>query len=79
MWEKRVPGEEGTIEVLRMKGLVWVERDNRKTVLQGVRELYDKQDGGIWGNDEERWSRLVFIGKNLDRHAMSRSFVKHCL
>lgn len=82
LWEKTIPGDDvkdRNMEVLRMKGMVWVDGSDRKIVLQGVRELYDKQDGGVWKDGEEKWSRMVFIGKNLDRQAMSKSFELNCL
>lgn len=57
-------------EIYRVKGLLYVMGSNKKHILQAVHELYDIFEGVPWGEDEERHSKLVFIGKNLDENAI---------
>ena len=81
LWEKILPFEDqkSDFEILRMKGIVSIENEPYKIVLQGVRELYDKQQGAKWDIGEEKWNRIVFIGKNLDRISFRRSFERSCI
>ncbi|KAI9354562.1 CobW/HypB/UreG, nucleotide-binding domain-containing protein [Zopfochytrium polystomum] len=65
LWEKSVPSPAGSeptasIEVLRLKALV--ECDGRRTVVQGVQELYDFHEAGPWAESE---GKLVLIGCKL--------------
>ena len=57
-------------EIYRVKGLLYVMGSNKKHILQAVHELYDIFEGIPWGEDEERHSKLVFIGKNLDENVI---------
>lgn len=45
-----------------MKALINAAGNDRKCVIQAVRELYDKQEGAMWGNDENRMNKIVVIG-----------------
>lgn len=62
-----------------MKAIVHELNNEYKIVLQGVRELYDKQQGAKWKVGEERWNRIVLIGKGLDRFVFRNSFEKCCI
>ncbi|KAJ3043223.1 hypothetical protein HDV00_005543 [Rhizophlyctis rosea] len=82
LWEKTLLGttaQEPELEVLRLKGLVNAKSSDRKLVVQGVRELYDKQEGGPWLPNEQRMTKMVLIGRNLENHPIERSFHAHCL
>jgi nitrile hydratase accessory protein len=57
-----------------MKGILNVGNARRRFVLQGVHMLLDGRPGAPWGLDEPRESHLVFIGKNLERDELERSF-----
>jgi G3E family GTPase len=61
-------------DLYRLKGILNVGDARRRFVLQGVHMLLDGRPGLAWRPDEERVSRLVFIGKNLDRDALTRAF-----
>ncbi|CAG9174398.1 GTP-binding protein [Cupriavidus respiraculi] len=53
-------------DVFRMKGIVAIEGDERRHVLQAVHRLMDFQPGAPWGG-EAAHSKFVFIGRHLDR------------
>ncbi|MCM3607723.1 CobW family GTP-binding protein [Cupriavidus pauculus] len=53
-------------DVFRMKGIVAVQDDTCRHVLQAVHRLMDFHRADPWGN-EPRESKFVFIGRNLDR------------
>ena len=60
-----------------MKGVLCVKGTNKRLVFQGVHMLFDAKFDREWGADA-RMNTLVFIGKNLDRAALTESF-KACL
>ncbi|TPX64003.1 hypothetical protein SpCBS45565_g06216 [Spizellomyces sp. 'palustris'] len=82
LWERTVPGRRkdaaGGMEILRFKALINATGNDRKCVVQAVRELYDKQEGAFWEQDEERINKVVLIGKNLDE-SFPQSFREQCL
>lgn len=45
-------------------------------VFQGVHMLFDGQPGSAWEAAEKKGSKLVFIGKNLDRVQLEEDFRK---
>lgn len=53
-------------DVFRMKGIVAVQDDDQRHVLQAVHRLMDFHPADAWG-DTPRESKFVFIGRNLDR------------
>jgi G3E family GTPase len=64
-------------DIFRMKGVFAVKENPNRTIFQGVHMLLDAQDGGPWG-ERKRKNSLVFIGRNLDREELNKSFRK-CL
>ncbi|PTY00099.1 GTP-binding protein [Opitutus sp. ER46] len=64
-------------DIYRMKGVLAVKGSNKRLVFQGVHMLFDATFDREWGN-EPRQNTLVFIGKNLDRTALTEAF-KACL
>jgi G3E family GTPase len=56
-------------DIFRMKGIFAVRGNPKELVFQGVHMLFESQDGRPWGR-AQRQSRLVFIGRNLDRAAI---------
>jgi G3E family GTPase len=60
-------------DLYRMKGVLNVKGSSKRLVFQGVHMLFDAKFDREWG-DEERVSTLVFIGKRLDRGALTRAF-----
>ncbi len=64
-------------DIYRMKGVLAVKGSNKRLVFQGVHMLFDAKFDREW-NGEPRQNTIVFIGKNLDRAALTEAF-KSCL
>jgi G3E family GTPase len=64
--------------IFRCKGILNVAGAPRRRVLQGVHMLMDSDWGNPWKPDEKRASKLVFIGRDLDREALRQGF-ESCL
>jgi G3E family GTPase len=60
-----------------MKGVLSVKGSGKRLVFQGVHMLFDAKFDREWGT-APRTNTLVFIGKNLDRAALTENF-KACL
>ena len=60
-------------DIYRMKGVLAVKGTNKRLVFQGVHMLFDAKFDREWGADP-RTNTLVFIGKNLDRAALTAAF-----
>jgi G3E family GTPase len=54
-------------DILRMKGVLNLKGEPRRYVFHGVHMVYDGQLERPWPADAPRRSRLVFIGRHLDR------------
>ena len=65
-------------DIYRMKGVLAVKGTNKRLVFQGVHMLFDAKFDREWAAGEARTNTLVFIGKNLDRTALTEAF-KACL
>ncbi|ACB75008.1 CobW family GTP-binding protein [Opitutus terrae] len=64
-------------DIYRMKGVLAVKGANKRLVFQGVHMLFDAKFDREWDGDA-RQNKLIFIGKNLDRAALTEAF-KSCL
>ncbi len=65
-------------DIYRMKGVLAVKGSAKRLVFQGVHMLFDAKFDREWKSGEPRTNTLVFIGKNLDRAALTEKF-KSCL
>ncbi|WVY92971.1 hypothetical protein V8G54_032059 [Vigna mungo] len=72
-------------DIYRMKGLLSVEGMNERFVFQaslnsftGVHDIFQGSPERLWGADEPRVNKIVFIGKNLDGKELEKGF-KACL
>ena len=65
-------------DIYRMKGVLAVKGSNKRLVFQGVHMLFDAKFDREWKSGEARSNTLVFIGKNLDRAALTEAF-KACM
>ncbi len=61
-------------ELLRTKGILSYRGDDRRFAFQAVHMIADGDFIGPWKEDEPRRSRLVFIGRNLNRPQLRRGF-----
>ena len=71
-WLQDLLARHGT-DILRTKGILSVAGDDRKLALQAVNMMLEGDFIGPWGKDQ-RISRLVFIGRNLDRGKLLTAF-----
>ena len=67
-WIEALVTERGD-DIFRMKGIVALERETRRYVLQGVHRITDLKPADAWGEDKPV-SKLVFIGRDLERAAL---------
>ncbi|KAK7310257.1 hypothetical protein RJT34_07658 [Clitoria ternatea] len=65
-------------DIYRMKGLLSVHGMNERFVFQGVHDIFQGSPERLWGPDEPRINKIVFIGKNLDAKELEKGF-KACL
>ena len=75
-WMRKLLRERG-VDIFRMKGIMSVKGKDEQLVMQGVHMLLDGALGRPW-NGAVRSNKLVFIGRNLDREALSSGF-RDCL
>ena len=73
-WLGRILRERG-VDIFRMKGVVSVRGDDWRHVFQGVHMLLDSRPDRLWGPDENRSSKIVFIGRNLDEAELRASLL----
>lgn len=66
----RVQGE----DLFRTKGILHVRGMKERFVIQAVHMMLDGGPDRPWAPDEPRKSRLVFIGRNLDRELLLAGF-----
>jgi len=62
-------------DIFRMKGILALRGADERFVFQGVHMLFDGQPGEPWRVGEARTNQLVFIGRNLDRDALTQGFL----
>jgi G3E family GTPase len=59
-------------DILRAKGILDVKGEDRRLVFQAVHMILDGEFQRAWKPDETRYSRMVFIGRNLDEAQLRR-------
>lgn len=64
LWEERSAQR---ADVFRVKALLWVAGSERKHVCQGVYDIYDVVEGAEWAEGETRCSKVVLIGRRLQK------------
>jgi len=75
-WVSKLLREQGT-DIFRMKGILNIKGAENRFVFQGVHMLFDGREDRPWGKSP-RGNDLVFIGRKLDREALTRGFTQ-CL
>ncbi len=64
-------------DVYRLKGVVAVEGDENRAVIQGIHRMYEVRSAHPWGRDT-RSNKIVFIGRDLDRDQLTQG-LRSCL
>ena len=57
-------------DLLRYKGILYIEGTDRKMITQGVHMLVAADLADPWGPDERPMTKIVFIGRNLPEEAI---------
>lgn len=73
-WVQRIITDDGA-NLYRYKGVISVKGKDEKFVFQGVGMMFKGDFAGQWKKGEERESRFVFIGKNLDAELYKGGFL----
>ena len=61
-------------DILRAKGIIDVEGETKRLVFQAVHMILEGELQRDWKDGEERYSRMVFIGRNLDEADLRKGF-----
>jgi G3E family GTPase len=61
-------------DILRAKGILDVKGEDRRLVFQAVHMIMEGDFQRPWKDGEPRYSRLVFIGRDLDESALRSGF-----
>ncbi|HWA79733.1 MAG TPA: GTP-binding protein [Acetobacteraceae bacterium] len=72
-WMSILLAEKGQ-DLLRTKGILHYAGEDRRFAFQAVHMIADGAFIGPWKEGEKRTSRLVFIGRNLNRPQLRRGF-----
>ncbi len=72
-WLNQITQERGP-DILRLKGIFAFPDEPKRFVVQGVHMILEGDTQRDWREGEERLSRLVFIGRNLDRTELESAF-----
>ncbi|AMM83664.1 GTP-binding protein [Martelella sp. AD-3] len=72
-WIQSVTQNQGP-NILRLKGILAFNKDDDRYVVQGVHMIIEGDHQRPWKDGEARESRLVFIGRDLDREKLEKSF-----
>jgi G3E family GTPase len=60
-------------DIMRMKGILNIKGAAERYVFHGVHMIFDGRLEQPWGK-QRRGNKLVFIGRNLDRHELEAGF-----
>ena len=72
-WVQDLVATEGK-DILRCKGILSFKDDPERFVFQGVHMILDGDHQRAWREDEERLSRIVFIGRKLPQDKIRTGF-----
>ena len=61
-------------DILRAKGILDVQGEDKRLVFQAVHMILEGELQREWRADERRYSRMVFIGRNLDEAFLREGF-----
>jgi G3E family GTPase len=72
-WIEKITQTQGP-NILRLKGIIAFDQDDERYVVQGVHMIIEGNHQRAWKEGEKRESKLVFIGRELDRKKIEDSF-----
>jgi G3E family GTPase len=72
-WLNNVLQTQG-IDILRAKGILDIKGEERRLVFQAVHMILEGDFQAPWKTGDNRYSRLVFIGRNLDEAGLRAGF-----
>ena len=72
-WIQNLVATDGP-KILRSKGILSFKDDPQRFVFQGVHMILDGDHQRDWKDGEARDSKLVFIGRQLDRKKIADGF-----
>jgi len=72
-WLNQLLAEKG-VDILRAKGILDIKGDNRRLVFQAVHMILEGDYQRDWTDKDQRYSRMVFIGRDLDEAALRAGF-----
>lgn len=72
-WLNNVLQTQG-VDILRAKGILDIKGEDRRLVFQAVHMILEGDFQGPWRESDKRYSRLVFIGRNLNEAALRAGF-----
>ena len=72
-WLRALLAEKGQ-NILRAKGILDIKGRNERLAIQAVHMMMEGDFQRAWSPDERRVSRIVFIGRELDRANLKRGF-----
>ncbi|MBX5172003.1 GTP-binding protein [Rhizobium sp. NZLR1b] len=72
-WIQKITQTQGP-NILRLKGIIAFKDDPERYVVQGVHMIIEGDHQRPWKEGEKHESRLVFIGRDLDREKLEASF-----
>ena len=73
-WIGKLLKEKGP-DLYRSKGVLWMDGWKGRYVFHAVHMLWSGKEDELWKKGEKRMSRVIFIGKNLDRKALTEGFM----
>jgi G3E family GTPase len=76
-WLDKLLAEQGA-DILRAKGILDVKGEDKRLVFQAVHMMLEGDLQREWAPDEKRYSRMVFIGRNLDEDKL-RAGLEACV
>ena len=62
------------VKMYRMKGILSIAHCTNKFVFQAVHMVFDGMYSSDYMDEEEKSSKLVFIGKNINKRALMEAF-----
>jgi len=77
LWDEEVKNRDGDlVKVFRLKGVLALTDREEKVILQGVHDTYDTYPTQLWSGEEQKETKIVLIGRNLDKEILQSCFTE---